>query len=80
MADIKYERNGITKMAGERFKDALIAEGWTVVSESLEADESSQEMTKKEIIEHLTTLGVEFNQADKKSVLMDLLEKSINEV
>lgn len=33
MTDIKYERNGIEKMAGERFKDALIAEGWSVVDE-----------------------------------------------
>lgn len=31
MKDIEYERNGITKMAQERFKDALIAEGWKVV-------------------------------------------------
>ena len=31
MKDIKYTRNGIEKMAQERFKDALIAEGWEVV-------------------------------------------------
>lgn len=31
--DIKYIRNGIEKMAGERFKDALIKEGWAVVEE-----------------------------------------------
>ena len=31
MKDIEYERNGIKKMAQERFKDALIAEGWKVV-------------------------------------------------
>jgi hypothetical protein len=33
MADIKYERNGVEKLAGERFKDALIAEGWSVVED-----------------------------------------------
>lgn len=29
--DIKYIRNGIEKMAGERFKEALTKEGWAVV-------------------------------------------------
>lgn len=33
MKDIKYTRNGIEKMAQERFKDALIAEGWSVVKD-----------------------------------------------
>ena len=33
MNDIKYTRNGIEKMAQERFKDALIAVGWEVVAE-----------------------------------------------
>ena len=31
MKDIEYERNGIKKFAQERFKDALLAEGWSVV-------------------------------------------------
>lgn len=31
MKDIEYERNGVRKKAQERFKDALIAEGWNVV-------------------------------------------------
>lgn len=31
--DIEYERNGIKKFAQERFKNDLIAEGWSVVSE-----------------------------------------------
>ena len=31
MKDIEYERSGIKKLAQERFKDALIAEGWRVV-------------------------------------------------
>lgn len=31
MKDIEYERNGAKKIAQERFKDALIAEGWKVV-------------------------------------------------
>lgn len=29
--DIEYERDGVKKIAGERFKDALIKEGWSVV-------------------------------------------------
>ena len=28
---IKYERNGIIKLADERFKDDLLAVGWKVV-------------------------------------------------
>lgn len=45
--DIEYERDGIKKMAGERFKDALIAEGWKVVEEkkpkrSSKKDESEE--------------------------------------
>lgn len=31
--DIEYERNGVKKMAGARFKEALKAEGWSVVGE-----------------------------------------------
>ena len=31
MKDIEYEKDGIKKFAQERFKDALIAEGWSVV-------------------------------------------------
>lgn len=34
MKDIEYERNGIRKMAQERFKEALIAEGWSVVEKA----------------------------------------------
>lgn len=39
--DIEYERNGVRKFAQVRFKDALIAEGWSVVGESttMPADE-----------------------------------------
>lgn len=31
MKDIEYEKDGIKKFAQERFKDDLIAVGWTVV-------------------------------------------------
>ena len=31
--DIEYERDGVKKFAQERFKDALIEAGWSVVSE-----------------------------------------------
>ena len=33
MKNIEYERNGVKKFAQERFKDALIAEGWSVVED-----------------------------------------------
>jgi len=34
--DIKYEKDGVQKMAGERFKEALEAVGWKVVEEKKE--------------------------------------------
>lgn len=43
MKDIKYEKDGITKMAQERFKEALIAEGWKVV----EPKKAKKEKAKK---------------------------------
>jgi hypothetical protein len=31
--NIEYEKNGVKKFAQERFKDALISEGWNVVED-----------------------------------------------
>lgn len=31
--DIEYERNGVKKFASERFKTALISEGWKIVED-----------------------------------------------
>lgn len=33
MADIKYEKDGVVKLAGERFKKDLEKVGWKVVQE-----------------------------------------------
>lgn len=43
MKDIEYERNGIRKMAQERFRKELEAEGWKVV----EAEKPAQTRKKK---------------------------------
>jgi len=41
--DIKYIRNGIEKMAGERFKEALTKEGWAVVENPVEKPKRKKE-------------------------------------
>lgn len=48
MKDIEYERDGIKKFAGECFKDALIAEGWSVVKVKAEAPKRSKKAIKKD--------------------------------
>jgi hypothetical protein len=40
--DIKYEKDGVQKMAGERFKEALEAVGWKVVEEKKAAEEKKE--------------------------------------
>jgi hypothetical protein len=45
MKNIEYEKNGIRKMAQERFKDALIAEGWVIV----EVKEVKKDPVKKKV-------------------------------
>lgn len=46
MKDIMYERDGIRKMAQERFKDDLIAVGWKVVKEDKPEKKSSKKKAK----------------------------------
>jgi hypothetical protein len=47
MKDIKYTRNGIEKMAQERFKGALIAEGWSVVEDKPQKATEKKKPVKK---------------------------------
>lgn len=42
MIDIEFEKNGMKKITQERFKDDLIAEGWSVVGE-----DAAEEKPKK---------------------------------
>lgn len=46
MKDIEYERNGIRKIAQERFKEALIKEGWKVVEEKKPAKKLEKKVKK----------------------------------
>lgn len=48
MKDIEYERNGVKKLAQERFKDALIAEGWRVVADEKPAKVEKKPFKKKD--------------------------------
>lgn len=48
MKDIEYEKNGVKKFAQERFKDALIAEGWSVVEKKAEKPKKAVKAKKKD--------------------------------
>lgn len=76
--DIKYEKNGIKKFAHERFKAQLEEVGWRVV-ENIDDKSDGGDMTKSEIMKNLDKLQIKYNKLDKKTVLLDLLKKTLAE-
>ena len=75
--NIKFEKDGMTKVTQKRFTDDLLAQGWTVVDGS-ENDEEDKSMTKNDIMAHLRDLGVSFDITKKKADLLELLNSVID--